>query len=192
MPDAPASGNKGSVRDVAKRFRKSLTDEEKREKSGIIMRNLTAMDVYKKSRRVMVYVSKSDEVDTHELIRLALGEGKEVVVPKVEKRTMSIIPCLIRDFGDLCTGEFSVLEPKEVNKAEKNRIDFFIIPGIAFDCSGNRVGYGRGYWDRFLADVEKRHIVGLAFEDQIVHEVDKNSHDVPVSAIVTEKRVIMC
>ena len=186
------SKSKEAARLSAKASRSVMTAEERAAKSAAILGRLLGSEEYRKCRRVMVYVSKPEEVDTLGFITAALRDGKEVVVPKVEKGAEALIPCLIGSLAELSKGEFSVLEPKEAMSVDGKSIDLFVIPGIAFDEKGNRIGYGRGYWDRFLASVGKGHIVGLAFENQVFREVDKSSHDVPVSAIVTEKRVILC
>ena len=186
------SESKEAARLSAKKSRRVMTAEERAAKSAAILGRLLGSEEYRKCRRVMVYVSKPEEVDTLGFITAALRDGKEVVVPKVEKGTRTLIPCVIGDLAELSEGEFSVLEPRDARRVDGKSIDLFIVPGLAFCERGNRIGYGRGYWDRFLAGVGKGHIVGLAFENQILREVDKEIHDVPVSAIVTEKRVILC
>ena len=71
-----------------------------------------------------------------------------------------------------------------------DKIDLLILPGIAFDLHGNRIGYGKGYYDRFLYSRKAKHIMGLAYEIQICNDIPTNQHDIPVDTIITEKRII--
>ena len=182
------------MKDIVRRRIKSvaskITEEERIHKSNLILKRLFSLDDFEKAKRAMVYVSKKSEADTIEIIKHLLKNDKAVIVPKVENR--KIVPCKIKSIDELTKGEFGILEPRKAKAVKKISIDFFIVPGLAFDMKGNRVGYGHGYWDRFLKGVEKKRIVGLAFESQIVDNIEAESHDIAVSKIVTEKRIIIC
>lgn len=138
----------------------------------------------------MFFVSFGSEVHTHDMIKEAL-KSKTVIVPKVVHH--EIEPSVIIDFDNLVpSGKFKIPEPIEAMKIAYKNIDLILVPGIAFDKEGHRIGYGFGYYDRFLRRVPKAIKIGLAFDLQIVDKIPREMHDVPVDLIVTEERVIEC
>ena len=170
--------------------RNSLTKQEIIERSIKIKNNLFNFEQYKKSNNVMFFVSYNGEVFTHEMIKEAL-KAKTIVVPKVENN--QIVPSLILDFENLVpSGKFGILEPIEAMKIAHKNIGLVLVPGIAFDLQGNRIGYGLGFYDKFLRQVPKSVKIGLAFEFQIVDEIPHEGHDIPVDFVVTEERIIEC
>ena len=170
--------------------RDSLPKEEIIEKSIQIQNNLFNLEQYKQSKTVMFFVSFNSEVNTHNMIKEAL-KNKTVVIPKVESH--EIEPSVIIDFDNLVTsGRFGILEPIEAMKIAYKNIDFVLVPGIVFDKEGHRIGYGFGYYDKFLKKVPKSVKIGLAFDFQVVDKIPSKMHDVPVDLIVTEKSVIEC
>lgn len=170
--------------------RNSLPKEEIIEKSRKIKNNLFGLEHYKKSKTIMFFVSFNSEVNTHEMIREAL-RAKTVVVPKVAHH--EIEPSLIIDFDNLVpSGKFGILEPIELMKMAYKNIDLVLVPGIVFDKEGHRIGYGLGYYDKFLKKVPKAIKIGLAFDFQVIDKIPREMHDVPVDVIVTEERVIEC
>ena len=148
------------------------------------------MKEFKDSKVVMFYVSFNSEVDTHEMIKEAL-KSKRIAVPKVVEGEMQ--SALIIDFDQMIpSGKFNILEPIELLKIEPKNISLIIIPGIAFDRKGHRIGYGYGYYDKFLRKISKAVKIGIAFDFQIVDKIPNEAHDVPLDSIVTEKEVIKC
>jgi 5-formyltetrahydrofolate cyclo-ligase len=140
----------------------------------------------------MFYASCDYEVVTDGMIKAALKAGKRVVVPlvnKAEERTMSAVA--VTDLQkDLCIGTFGVREPLESKAVEPGSIDLVIVPAIAFDFRGHRLGYGKGYYDTWLQrfPIEKR--IGLAYELQVVERLPFDGNDLPVGVIVTEMRTL--
>lgn len=170
--------------------RNSLPKEEIDEKSGRIKDSLFSLLHYKKSKTIMFFVSFNSEVNTHEMIKEAL-KSKTVIVPKVAHH--EIEPSLIIDFDNLVpSGKFGILEPIELMKMAYKNIDLVLVPGIVFDKEGHRIGYGLGYYDKFLKKVPKAIKIGLAFDFQIIDKILREMHDVPVDVIVTDKKVIEC
>ena len=170
--------------------RNSLPKEEILEKSNEIKNKLFNLRHYKNSRTIMFFVSINSEVNTHEMIKGAL-KSKMVVVPKVVHH--EIEPSVIISFDNLIpSGKFGILEPIEAMKTAYKNIGLVLVPGIAFDKEGHRIGYGFGYYDKFLKKVPKATKIGLAFDFQVVEKIPRELHDVPVDLIVTEKRVIEC
>ncbi len=170
--------------------RNSLAQEEILEISRKIEDKLFSLEHYKKSRVVMFFVSFNSEVHTHGMIKRAL-QDKTVIVPKVVQN--EIEPSIILDFDSLLpSGRFGILEPIEAMKIAYKSIGLILVPGIAFDKEGHRIGYGHGYYDKFLKKVPKAIKIGLAFDSQIIDKIPNEQHDVPVDLVVTEKRVINC
>ena len=166
-----------------------LSIDEVLEKSRQIENSLFGLEHYIKSKTVMYFVSFNNEVYTHEMIKKALG-NKTVVVPKVSQH--EIEPSLIIDFENLIPGKFGILEPIETMRIAYKNIDLVLVPGIAFDLDGHRIGYGFGYYDKFLKKVPKAVKIGLAFDFQVVDIIPRETHDVPVDLIVTDERVVEC
>ena len=170
--------------------RNSLSKQEIAEKSRQIESNLFNLEQYKKSKIIMFFVSFNSEVDTHNMIKEAL-KNKTVVIPKVVSN--EIEPSVIIDFDSLLpSGKYGILEPIEAMKIAYKNIDLVLVPGIAFDSGGHRIGYGFGYYDKFLKKVSKAVKIGLAFDFQIADKIPKESYDVPVDVIISEKRVVEC
>lgn len=136
------------------------------------------------SQTVCTYVSFDKEVDTKQLIERLLEIGKTVVVPKITEDGLVIHK--LRSLDDLEAGHFGIPEPKNsCAVVAKSSVDLFIVPGVAFDRKGNRMGRGHGYYDKLLTGVTVPKI-GLAYECQVVAEVPHTSYDVPMTALVTE------
>ena len=181
---------KNQIKEAILEKRNSLTKEEILEKSKKIEENFFNTEQYRKSKTIMFFVSFGSEANTHEMIRNSLGK-KNVVIPKVLEH--EIEPSIIIDFDNLVSsGKFGILEPIEPMKIAYKNIDLVIVPGIAFDSDGHRIGYGFGYYDKFLKKVPKAVKIGLCFDFQIVEKIPREEHDVAVDFIVTEKRVIEC
>ena len=159
-------------------------------KSGFIIRNITQCEEYKICKRLFTYVSLPDEPSTKELIEFALADGKEVFVPKCENSTGLMTFRAINSFSELKKGYFSVPEP-DFSAPEckaSNSDDLCIVPGTAFDIKGSRIGYGRGYYDRFLSDF-KGFTIGLCFYECFISEIPSDENDVPVNAVCTEDKL---
>lgn len=166
---------------------------ENEELSSVICRRLTGLEVFQvagKKNRLMIYLGFGNEVRT-----VSLLTGSSVVVPCCEGDT--IVPIRIFSRDELEAGRLGILEPKQSVRNDVGRfvgqeqLDVIIVPGLAFDMLGNRLGRGKGYYDRFLSRCSSEVIsIGLAFECQIVSSVPVNHRDYPVSMIVTEERVI--
>ena len=174
-------------RDIRKKinpFRKNYIDFE-------ILNNFIMLNDYKKSKIIYSYVSKQIEVDTLAIISQAFKDGKKVAVPKciTDKRLMDLY--LINSFDDLEIGAFGVLEPI-VSKCEKV-YEFSkgvcIVPGFCFDREGYRLGYGKGYYDRFLSKFKGKS-VGLCYSNCMVKNLPHGYFDKPVDYLITERYIM--
>lgn len=142
---------------------------------------------------IAVTISRKTEVDTTMIIERLWALGKTVVVPKCHPADRSMTFHKIESFKQLETVYMDLKEPIESQTEfiEANNIDVIIVPGIVFDCHGYRIGYGGGYYDRFLKQYTGI-LLSLAFHRQLIDRVPKEDHDVPVHFIITEKEQINC
>lgn len=180
---------KNQLKESILKKRSSLPKEGILERSRRIQKNLFGLSQYSNSKTVMFFVSFNSEVHTHDMIKEAL-KNKTVVVPKVVQH--EIEPSVIIDFDNLVPARFGIPEPIDIMKIAYKHIDLVLVPGIAFDREGHRIGYGFGFYDKFLAKVPKAVKIGLAFDFQVVDKIPKETHDVPVDFVVTEKEVVEC
>lgn len=168
-------------------FRKNLSFEEILEKSMKVHENLRSIFEYKNSYVMMYYVSMDYEVDTLILIQEDM-KSKKILVPYVEDNNMKA--SIILSMDDLEKTRLGFLEPKI--KLESKNIDVIIVPGTAFDKTGARLGFGKGYYDKFLARYPNTLKLGIAFDEQIVDVVPTEAHDQKVDIIITDKQIIRC
>ena len=175
---------KHKIRKHIKTIISSYSELEKAEKSGIIKNRLFNEEEFKKAKVVMFYVSLKDEVNTLSMIDEAIKAGKKVCVPVIIKEDKRLIAGEIEDRNkDLEKQHFGIYQPKsgKVKEVPLENIDLVVVPGIAFDRSNVRLGRGHGYYDRFLCALSnKTKTIGLAFDSQVVENLPKDSHDIPV------------
>ena len=182
---------KKELREQMHRRRNMLTTEEKQQMSGEILRKLILLDEYKKSEILFTYVSLSNEVDTFPLIAAALKSGKRVAVPRCIEGKPLIEFYFIHGRSELEQGSYGLLEPSpkpEMLCTYRNGL--CVLPGLSFDREGSRLGYGRGYYDRFLQKFEGT-TVGLCFSPILSDkQLPTGRFDVPASIIVTDTEII--
>ncbi len=187
---ATEQDEKSRIRGEMSRKRNAMTDVEAESKSAAIMKNLVKLAEYKKAKAVMFYAVKGNEVKTRELIEAALKEGKIVLLPITNIEKKEIEAAVIEDYDrDLKKGTFGIMEPRQ-KKSCAAKIDVVIVPGVAFDIDGHRLGYGHGFYDKLLHRLDRTVKIGLAYDFQIINKLPKESHDHPLDIIVTESRVI--
>jgi len=163
-----------------------------RARSAAIWERLSVLREFVIARRLLVYVSTVHEVDTHGLIRQLLAMGRQVCVPRFKTATQGYAASELHDFDtELTTGKFGILEPKPeaVRPAAFDQIGAVLVPGLAFDETGNRLGRGLGHFDRLLGPTSGVKIA-LAFDFQVLGEVPAEAHDTRMDFIVTETRVV--
>lgn len=179
------------LREELLKVRGSLSQEEAKTKSKEIIKNLLQFKLFTDSNKILFYHPKGKEVDLRELISFSLKENKKVFLPKTNRGDFSMKVQQIRDLNsELELGEYGIKEPKaNCPEFPKEKLDLVLVPGVAFDCSGNRLGQGRGYYDQFLKDLTAIK-VGIGYEFQIVKAIEAQKHDVPVDYIITEKNII--
>ncbi|HNR35360.1 MAG TPA: 5-formyltetrahydrofolate cyclo-ligase [Candidatus Hydrogenedentes bacterium] len=179
--------SKDELRRIALAARRALSPEMAAAKSAAIAERVRALEAFQQAPCVLGYVaSKDNEVDTRALMDGVLREGRPVLVPVAKPRGIMIWSAL-RDWNDLAESRFGILEPR----AESMRPttpppgSVCLVPGIAFSEDGYRIGYGGGYFDRFLAGFDGVSI-GLAFREQLYPRWIPEAHDIPVQMLVTD------
>jgi 5-formyltetrahydrofolate cyclo-ligase len=191
---SPLLTTKDAVRRTMTEARKSLGTGERQQRSRQIVASCRAIPGFESASVVCSYISFREEVETSELIAALLREGRRVVVPvQVRGAARQLVFSEIRDLSELEPNDFGILQPPlEADRlVAAAAIPLFLVPGLAFDPAGGRLGYGLGCYDRAFADAAPGAIkVGLAFELQMLESVPADPHDVPMDFVVTENRVI--
>jgi 5-formyltetrahydrofolate cyclo-ligase len=175
--------------------RGQLSDTELAHLSERILNQLIASGLLDTAETVMLYMDFRDEVRTSGIVEHLWKTGKNVVVPKVNKKADKLDLFSMSTFGDFARSSFGILEPPKdrMPDVDPQQLDLILSPGVVFDSHGNRIGYGAGYYDKLLPLTRSDCLVcGLAFELQIVDPglIPIEPHDVPLDFIVTESRFI--
>jgi len=177
-------------------LRNALSVELQEQYSSRITEQLLQMDLFKQAEIVFVYVDFRSEVKTCDLIKTMFKQGKKVVVPVTLLQEKDLLPVQITNMErDLTPGYASILEPVEsirtVNYVLPETIDIIFLPGSVFDETGGRMGYGGGFYDRFVSQkAPQAHRVGLCYELQMVQKAPLQDHDESMDTIVTEQRIL--
>ena len=147
------------------------------------MKKLEGNEHFVHARTVLLYYSLNDEVCTHEFID-KWCKSKQIVLPKVQGNELTLHP--YSDIDSLQKGAYGILEPCSESLHKDYAIDLAIIPGVAFDKEGHRLGRGKGYYDRLFAQPRMQQVykIGLAFPFQILHEVVSDSHDIKMDEVI--------
>ncbi len=177
------------LREGMRKLRESLSEGEVKEKSSAISKRLLQLEEYEKAKNVLFYIGVNKEVKTEDAINAALNAKKNVAVPVTDLEKGRITPVRLSSLSSLKPGAYGILEPTGGKEVDEKEIELVIVPGLAFDAEGNRVGYGLGFYDRFLRNSPAKKIA-LAYEIQIVDRVLATGDDVQMDAIITEERVI--
>jgi len=172
--------------------RLSLSRKDSLGKSIAIGQQLLDSPLYKNAVSIALYCDFRGEVKTDLIVRDAFISGKSVLMPKVKQEDFSLFFIAVSSENELEVNAMGFREPliERGRKWEVEDVDLFIVPGVAFDERGNRLGMGKGCYDRALSCVKRENIIALAYEFQLVEEVPSYHHDVKVGWIVTEKRFI--
>ncbi len=184
---------KRGIRDRIKKELMSQSPATRKSRSAVIHKKLFGLGVFKAASSVCFYVARPPEVETLPMIEEAIALGKIVVVPRtdLEKKELELYQ-IQNPEKDLARGAFGILEPipSRTRRVEASQIECVIVPGIAFDAAGHRVGRGGGFYDRWLktlgSQVPK---IGLAFSFQVLSSIPFESHDQKVDLVLTELTV---
>lgn len=181
--------DKTELRKHFKAIRLSMSESERKFLNEKICGNFICLSQYKDCHDLLVYVSSDIEVSTREIMTSAFGE-KNVLCPKCVKGTNKMNFYDVSDFSQLDRGAYGILEPDSdcvMRNTFENAV--CIVPGLSYDSIGYRLGFGKGYYDRFLSDFEGIKI-GICYECCLSENLPNDKYDIKVDMLVTEKRVI--
>lgn len=179
---------KNQLREKYRKRRLSMTTAERLSAHQNIAKHLYELSEYQNNNTILFYVSKSIEVDTYNLISTALKDGKSVGVPRCIAGTRNMIFYYITSLDDLEKGSFGVYEPKTETCVVVTDMSqgLCVVPGMAFDINGYRLGYGKGYYDRFLS-IFQGDVVGLCYSNCICQQLPRGLYDRNVDILVTDQ-----
>lgn len=180
--------SKSSIRAEMIKHRAALSADASRQLSARIQARLIALSAFTEAQVVALYCSTRAEVLTEELFVAARQAGKTVVFPRICGPVMEFVAVDDPEILTPCT--YGICAPASGHVVPLAEIDLIVLPGVAFDRCGMRLGYGKGYYDRILADRnEQTTLVGLAYDFQIVEELPVESHDVALDIVVSENNL---
>lgn len=182
--------DKSEIRKEYLRKRKNLTRDYINSASTQIFTNLTNSELYKNSQHIFIFVSYQNEVDTHQIIKQALKDGKNIYVPVVNRETFTMDVSKIENFEDLRPNYMGILEPSEknINLVDPKILDLVLTPGLAFDLNGYRIGYGGGFYDKFYASVTTSPVrLGIGYSYMLIPELEHDDNDQRLELFLSEK-----
>ncbi len=162
--------------------------------SQAVAAQLRTLNLLKRSKNILVYLSKEQEVQTEAVIKDLFEMGKCLFVPVVDKNSPDLKISQLSGLDiEFQLGPFGIREPVEkfLNFVPSTKIDTVILPGVAFDLFGTRIGFGKGYFDRLLSEISENILkIALAYDFQILPKIPRTREDIPINIIVTESRTI--
>jgi 5-formyltetrahydrofolate cyclo-ligase len=180
---------KETIRKELLNRRKMMPEAEVLQKSSSIIAKLRELPVIIKAERIHVYYPIMNEVDIRPFIEWLWDQGKKVIMPRANFKSKEMINYYVITFGQLEETRFGLREPLKTSPLHLGSPDVIIVPGVAFDEDKGRLGYGSGFYDRFLYESNSKRI-GVAYDFQIVPVLPREEHDQKMDVIVTEKRII--
>lgn len=182
--------SKSKIRKRILNVRNNMSKEDVKKNSNAIMDKITSLDIYKQSKVVFIYMDFKNEVITSNLIKHMLSEKKRVVIPYTDSINTVLIPSEITKESDLKQNSFGYYEPKSILPVNIEEIDLVIVPGVVFDKNLNRIGFGKGYYDKILNRLKpSAKKIALAHDFQVLEDIPAEEHDVKMDMIITEKNI---
>ena len=176
--------DKNSIRKIFLAKRKTLSIKYVEIKSEIIRKKVLEISLIKKCNSILLYLPVYNEVKTELLIKDFMKQKKDIYLPAFFNNEYQIRK--FASFEDLETGPYGILQPVDKFSADAENIDLAILPGVAFDLKGTRLGYGKGVFDKLLSKSNAK-LIGLAYTFQIVDRLPKEKHDLAMDFVVSEK-----
>ncbi|MCL2053846.1 MAG: 5-formyltetrahydrofolate cyclo-ligase [Oscillospiraceae bacterium] len=181
---------KAALREKYSQIRRAIPLEARKEFERKIFLRLTGVEKFKACSTLLTYASTECEVDTKGLILHALAHGKTVAAPRCSYGSADMAFFIIKSLSDLERGRFGISEPTEGCPL---LLDFScavcVVPAVAFDVSGRRIGYGKGYYDKFLSKYPDLYKIGVTYGACLAERLPSEAHDIPVDLIITEKEL---
>jgi 5-formyltetrahydrofolate cyclo-ligase len=192
-PEAPRTNSvmpKHTLRQYMLGRRRHLSRKDIESASALIQGRFLSLPLYTAAHVVALYAPVDNEVLTAEVMVKAIGAGKRIVLPMVQGASLQYRE--VSDPACLLPGHFGILRPPEsCPTVSLHEIDAVVVPGVAFDMGGHRIGYGKGYFDRCFHDWEGTgRLVGFCYDFQLLEEILGEPHDVEMDIILTERRMI--
>lgn len=186
LPEGKAEVRKKQMRRILKRRRSHLTEEYKKKADGQILHHVIQMPEYKKAETVFCYVGIGDEIDTRTILQHILDAGKRLGVPRcIQKGVMEV--CMVTDLSQLKPGMYGIPEPVGGCPVFlPGEIDLALVPCLSCSRDGARLGYGGGYYDRYLVRTKCMKTV-LCWEEMMTEEIPTQEWDLKMDAVITEK-----
>lgn len=180
--------DKNIIRKEIRTLRENLSKIEKEKFEKIILEKFFNLKELQESKVVMSYMDFKNEVSTYEINKSFLESKKRVLIPKISDDKSEIYPVIFSDEMNL--NSFGIYESNERYYGED--IDIVIVPGIVFNLRGYRIGFGKGYYDKFLSGRKEKNIlkISLAYDFQIDDRFIEEKHDIPIDILITDKRII--
>jgi 5-formyltetrahydrofolate cyclo-ligase len=190
MKNSDITSEKSRIRKAMQDKRWAMAEILRGKAAQTIMKRVLGLQAVQDAVHIFCYVSRPPEVDTWELIAALLDRGKEIYCPRMlPGDTMEAVR--IDDLTDLKRGKYGIYEPLEnQGTAEASELDLALVPGLAFDREGMRLGYGKGYYDRFFSGENDIIKVGLAYGYQLVADLPALPDDIGMDIIVTESEIL--
>lgn len=177
---------KKELRNILLNRLRKQTQRQRERKSKLIERILLKQEEFIKAERVMFYLAFDGEVKTESMIDKARRLGKQIYVPICDTKKKTLRPCFLEESVALEIGPYNTREPKNKVEFSHRKLDLVIVPALAFDKKGNRLGRGKGYYDRFLKRLSNRtNTIGLAFDFQVLPNLPVEENDVPVDKVLS-------
>lgn len=204
-----ADKEKNLIRKEVLSRRDSISEDVRKVKDKEIKERLLALPEFKASHKILLYASFRSEVNTLDLLEYCIAHDKVAVLPRVDKQNNELKIYEIKDTEELVKGCFGIPEPNvsEDRRMNVEHMDLILVPGVAFDEQCNRLGYGKGFYDKLLSRVRGqvydpggtthrglrvKGVIALAYEEQMVESIPSELHDIKMYKIITDKRIIEC
>lgn len=185
--------NKKQMRKDILAIRDSISKEDILKKSEIILNKVKATDIFKNSKNIMLFTSFGSEVYTHDFIVWCKRENKNIVLPYIDKSTDTMKISVFNSFDDMKAGYKGILEVKEecIHSFDEKKVELIITPCVCYDFNKYRIGYGKGFYDRFFAKTPNAFKIGICFDECLVDSIEYDEYDVKTDMVITDKRVII-
>lgn len=187
---------KGKIRQAMREKRYEISDSVRRAVGHKIAQRLATkpIDLFLRTQAICIYLSAKHEIPTHTIARLAWAEGKQVCVPVWDPQMHEYMPALLQPDTPLICGKYGIREPAIKIPFPIWEVNAFIIPGLAYDKQGGRLGYGGGYYDRLIHQSTRGTLlIGVGYDWQITPDpLPQETFDQPIHWIVTDKQVLRC
>ncbi|HJT23704.1 MAG TPA: 5-formyltetrahydrofolate cyclo-ligase [bacterium] len=190
---APHSESKANLREKLKKVRDQVDPALAETASQGVWILLSRLPEFNKAKGIGAFASTPGEINTYPILEGVLASGKKLYLPRVAQERTHFDYFPVPDFKNLSTGAFGILEPTGIHPAAWEDIDIALVPGLAFDLRGYRLGFGKGYYDRVLPLLKKNALtIGLGYSFQIVEKIPDEPHDAILKAILSEKGFHHC